>query len=148
MWHSARSERRWPRLRTQTYVSFTEFQPGLCLYVTAAVKGGSLGTCRDLRVMSSSPPNPVPPAMSPSPTGLAPMEGIPMVAQAVLHREILHVHASLDLILTILRTRLAILSRPLLGASDLSPPSSTTSWFGFRYSTGDAGHPHRFALHS
>ena len=49
-----------------------------------------------------------------SPAGLAPMEGISMVAQAVLHREILHVHASLDLILTILRTRLAILSPPFL----------------------------------
>ena len=42
------------------------------------------------------------------------MEGIPMVAQAVLHREIHHAHATLDLILTILRTRLAILSPPFL----------------------------------
>ena len=47
--------------------------------------------------MSSSPPLP---AMSTSPAGLVPMEGIPMAAQAVLHREILHVHASLNLILT------------------------------------------------
>ena len=52
--------------------------------------------------------------MSPSPAGLAPTAGIPVVAQAALHREILHVHASLDLILTILRTRLAILSPPFL----------------------------------
>ena len=38
--------------------------------------------------------------MSTSPAGLAPMEGIPMAAQAVLHRETLHAHASLNLILT------------------------------------------------
>ena len=37
-----------------------------------------------------------------------------MVAQAVLHREILHVHAFLDHILTLLRTRLAILSPPFM----------------------------------
>ena len=43
------------------------------------------------------------------------MEGIPMVAQAVLHREILHVHAFLDHTLTLLRTRLAIiLSLPFM----------------------------------
>ena len=36
--------------------------------------------------MSSSPPFPAPPAMPASPAGLAPpTEGIPMVAQAVLH---------------------------------------------------------------
>ena len=61
--------------------------------------------------MSTFPPFP---AMSPSPAGLAPMEGIPMVAQAVLHREILHVHAFLDLTLTLLRTCLAILSPPFM----------------------------------
>ena len=53
-------------------------------------------------------------AMSPSPGGLAPMEGIPMMAQAILHREILHVHALLDLTLTLLRTRLAVLSSPFM----------------------------------
>ena len=42
------------------------------------------------------------------------MEGIPMMAQAILHREILHVHALLDLTLTLLRTRLAILSPPFV----------------------------------
>ena len=42
------------------------------------------------------------------------MEGIPVVAQAVLHRKIHHVHAFLDLILTILRARLAILSPPFM----------------------------------
>ena len=56
-----------------------------------------------------------PPAMSPSPAGLAPMEGIPMRAQAILHREILHVHALLDLTTSLLRTRLAILSPSFLG---------------------------------
>ena len=42
--------------------------------------------------MSSSPPIPT---MLPFPAGLAPTEGIPTVAQAVLHEEILHVHATL-----------------------------------------------------
>ena len=37
-----------------------------------------------------------------------------MVAQAVLHREILHVHGSLELILRILPSRLAIASTPFL----------------------------------
>ena len=37
-----------------------------------------------------------------------------MVAQAILHREILHAHASLDLVLGILRTHLAILSPKIL----------------------------------
>ena len=54
-----------------------------------------LGSCYFPRVMSSSPPLP---ALSTSPAGLAPTEGIPMAAQAVLHREILHAHASLNLI--------------------------------------------------
>ena len=49
-----------------------------------------------------------------SPTGLAPMKGIPMVAQAVLHREILQVHASLNLILHVLRTPLAIVAPSFL----------------------------------
>ena len=61
--------------------------------------------------MSTFPPSL---AMSPSPAGLAPMEGIPMMAQAILHREILHVHALLDLTLTLLRTRLAILPPPFV----------------------------------
>ena len=52
--------------------------------------------------------------MSPSPAGLAPTEGIPMMAQAILHREILHVHALLDLTISLLRTRLAILSPSFL----------------------------------
>ena len=42
--------------------------------------------------------------MSTSPAGLARMEGIPVVAQAVLHREILQVHAFLNLTLHVLRT--------------------------------------------
>ena len=47
--------------------------------------------------------------MPPSPAGLAPMEGIPipMVAQAVLRREVLHVRELLELILGMLRSRLA-----------------------------------------
>ena len=45
---------------------------------------------------------------------LAPTEGTPTVAQAVLHREILHVHAFLDHTLTLLRTHLAILSPPFM----------------------------------
>ena len=61
-----------------------------------------------------------PPAMSPSPAGLAPMEGVPMRAQAILHREILHVHALLDLTTSLLRTRLAILS-PLFLVGVTSP---------------------------
>ena len=35
------------------------------------------------------------PTTSSPPCGLAPTPGIPLVAQAVLHRELLHVHASL-----------------------------------------------------
>ena len=52
--------------------------------------------------------------MNPSPAGLAPVEGIPMRAQAILHREILHVHALLTLTTSLLRTRLAILSPTFL----------------------------------
>ena len=48
------------------------------------------------------------------PCGLAPTEGIPMVAQAVLHRELLHVHASLAHIHTLLQQPLALRSPPLL----------------------------------
>ena len=52
--------------------------------------------------------------MNPSPAGLAPVEGIPMRAQAILHREILHVHGLLTLTTLLLRTRLAILSPTFL----------------------------------
>ena len=48
------------------------------------------------------------------PAGLAPVEGIPMRAQAILHREILRVHALLTLTTLLLRTRLAILSPTFL----------------------------------
>ena len=77
-------------------------------YVAAAAEACSrlVGVCRDLRVMIPPPPIPAPPAMPPSPAGLAQTEGISMVAQAVLHREILHVHALLDLTLGILCSRL------------------------------------------
>ena len=37
------------------------------------------------------------------PAGLAPVEGLPVAAHAVLHRELFHIHSSLQLILTILR---------------------------------------------
>ena len=37
------------------------------------------------------------------PTGLAPVTGLPPAAHAVLHRELLHIHSSLHLILLILR---------------------------------------------
>ena len=121
---SAHSGRRWPRPRELRCLS----QVGSCLYVTAAVRGGRPRACRTwsqrpkfvqgslepvgalvFQVMSAFLP-----AMSPSPAGLAPMEGIPMRAQAILHREILHVHALLDLTTTLLRTRLAILSPTFL----------------------------------
>ena len=52
--------------------------------------------------------------MNPSPAGLAPVEGIPMRAQAILHREILHVHGLLTLTTLLLRTRFAILSPTFL----------------------------------
>ena len=42
------------------------------------------------------------------PCGLTPTEGIPMVAQGVLHRELLHVHASLAHIHTLLQQPLAL----------------------------------------
>ena len=48
------------------------------------------------------------------PCGLAPTPGIPLVAQAVQHRELLHVHASLAHIHTILPQPLALRSPPLL----------------------------------
>ena len=38
-----------------------------------------------------------------APTGLAPIVGLPAIAQEVLHRELLHIHSSLHLILLILR---------------------------------------------
>ena len=37
------------------------------------------------------------------PTGLAPIAGLPLAAHEVLHRELLHIHSSLHLILLILR---------------------------------------------
>lgn len=52
--------------------------------------------------------------MPPFPAGLAPAEGIPMVAQAVLHRELLHIHSSLALVQKILRQPVAILSPPFI----------------------------------
>ena len=52
--------------------------------------------------------------MNPSPAGLAPVEGIPMRAQAILHREILHVHGLLTLTISLLRTRFAIRSPSFL----------------------------------
>ena len=71
---AARSERRWPRPRGLRFCSKWEFQVGSCLYVTAAVKGGSLrasrtlsqrpklvqgsiGTCRELSPPSSPFPS-------------------------------------------------------------------------------------------
>ena len=51
---------------------------------------------------------------TPPPCGLTPTEGIPMVAQAVLRRELLHVHASLAHIHTLLQHHLALRSPPLL----------------------------------
>ena len=59
----------------------------------------------------------LPLAMSATPSppcGLAPTPGIPLVAQAVLHRELLCVHASLAHIDTILHQPLALRSTPLL----------------------------------
>ena len=50
---------------------------------------------RRLAAMSST-------SLSP-PTGLAPVAGLPLAAHAVLHRELFHIHSSLQLILTILR---------------------------------------------
>ena len=82
---------------------------------------------------------------TPMPTfaaGLAPMEGIPMVAQAMLHREILHVHASLNLILHVLRSPFAILD-----TRHLSSSSSTTSGFGGQHPSDTAGHLHCSSLH-
>ena len=51
-----------------------------------------------LAVMSSSPTT-----TSTRPTGLAPIAGLPPAAHAILHRELLHIHSSLHLILLILR---------------------------------------------
>ena len=84
---------------------------------------------------------PVPPAMPPSPAGLVPLEGIPMVAQAVLHRGILHVHALLELISGMLRSRLAITSAPFL--EQVTNPHSRLC-----HPPIDAGHPYRPPLHS
>ena len=46
--------------------------------------------------------------MSPSPAGLSPVEGILRIAQAILHRELLHVHGILEMTLALLRFRFAI----------------------------------------
>ena len=65
----------------------------------------------------SRPPSPTrshPRGLTHPPCGLAPTEGIPMVAQAVLHRELLHVHVSLAHIHSLLHQPLAICSTPLL----------------------------------
>ena len=65
---------------------------------------------------TSTPTNP-PDHTSPSPpAGLAPIEGIPIAAQAVLHRELFHTHSSLQLILTILRGPWDTLASPLADA--------------------------------
>ena len=48
------------------------------------------------------------------PCGLAPISGLPLVAQAALHRELLRVHASLGQIHAILRQPLSLRSTPLL----------------------------------
>ena len=62
---------------------------------------------------TSTPMNP-PTHTSPSPpAGLAPIEGLPIAAQAVLHRELCHIHSSLQLILTILRGPWDTLAPPL-----------------------------------
>ena len=47
--------------------------------------------------------------MFPSPAGLHPVDGITTRAQAILHREILHLHGLLILATSLLRTRFAIL---------------------------------------
>ena len=60
---SARSGRRWPRPKELRFVSFLEFQVGLCLYVTAAVKGGSPRASRTW----SQRPKPVQGSLEPVP---------------------------------------------------------------------------------
>ena len=94
-----RSGQRWP--------------PSGMPYVVAATEVCSrfIGTCWSLSIPGDERFSS---CHVPSPAGLAPMEGIPMRAQAILHREILHVHALLDLTTTLLRTRLAILSPTFL----------------------------------
>ena len=64
-------------------------------------------------IAMSRPPAPTadPLGMPQSSCGLAPTAGISLVAQAVLHRELFHVHASLALVQ---RQPLAIRSTPLL----------------------------------
>ena len=48
--------------------------------------------------------------MQPAPAGLSPVEGIPRIAQAIFHRELLHVHGILEMTLALLRFRFAIAS--------------------------------------
>ena len=92
--------------------------------------------------MSSSP---LFPAMFPSPAGLAPTEGVPMVAQAVLHREILHVQAFLDHTLTLLRTHLAILSPPFM--ERITSPRLQVQLRGLDSAIGQATQATHTALH-
>ena len=83
----------------------------------------------------------VPLAMSTSPAGLAPNKGIPMAAQAVLHREILHAHATLNLVLHVLCAPLAIAHPSFHGSCHTPSSSATTSWIGSRSHSNTAGHP-------
>ena len=75
-----------------------------------------IGTAHLDPIAMSHPP--APPTdlldMPQSPCGWAPTEGVSLVAQAVLHRELFHVHASLALVQTLLRQPLAIRSTPFL----------------------------------
>ena len=82
-------------------------------YVVAATEVCSrfIGTCWSL---SFSVDLILLPAMDPSPAGLAPVEGITMRAQTILHREILHIHGLLIHTISLLRTRFAILSPSFL----------------------------------
>ena len=122
--------------------------------VTRAVKAicWFTGTCRDLREMIPPPPLPAPPAMPPPPAGLATTEGIPPLAQAVLHRELLHAHGLLDLTLGMFRFRLAITPLRLLlrflGPGFLSSPSNATSRPGLCHFAGHSSSEFRTLLHT
>ena len=89
------------------------WQPSGKPYVVAATKVCSrfIGTCWSLSI-SVDPI--LLPATNPSPAGLAPVDGVPMRAHAILHREILHVHGLLTLTISLLRTRFAIRSPSFL----------------------------------
>ena len=126
---SAQSGRRWPIglifgipswLMPLSDRSGQRWPPSGMPYVVAATEVCSrfIGICWGLIVFQAI--RTFPPAMFPSPAGLAPVEGIPMRGQAILHREIFHVHALLDLTTSLLRTRLAILS-PLFLVGVTSP---------------------------